>query len=121
MKALSTRGRIVLLVILAALPALALTIYSTWDERARAQLQAVDNMRRLALQAAQRQQQIIESAKQTLAAISLNPASVQYDQKSCNAFLAELLTRSSNLCHSMGIFGADGLLICNAIPWQGKV
>jgi len=121
MKLLRTRGRIVLLVILAGLPALALTIYSTWDERARAQVQARDNMQRLALQAAQRQQQIVESAKQTLAAISLNPASVQADQKSCNAFLAELLARSSGLYHTMGIYRDDALLICNAVPWQGNV
>lgn len=52
MKVLSTRGRIILLVILAGLPALALTIYSTWDKRARAHLQAQDNMQRLATQAA---------------------------------------------------------------------
>lgn len=121
MKVLSTRDRIILLVILAGLPALALTIYSTWDERARAQVQARDNIQRLALQAAQRQQQIIESAKQTLAAISLNPASVQADQRSCNAFLAELLARSSGIYQSMGIYRDDGLLICNAIPWEGSI
>lgn len=121
MKVLSTRGRIILLVILAGLPALALTVYSTWDERARAQLQAQDNMQRLATQAAQRQQQVIENAKQTLVAIALNPASAQADQKGCNAFLAELLARSSGIYHSMGIYRADALLICNAIPWQGDI
>lgn len=121
MASLSTRGRIVLLVALAGLPALALTTYSTWDERSRLELQAQDTLRRLATQAAQRQQQVIESAKQTLAAVSLHPASALADQKSCNQFLAELQKKSSEIYHSMGIYRADAVLICNAVPWQGKV
>jgi len=121
MAALSTRGRIVLLVILAGLPALALTIYSTWDERARAQTRVRGNLPRLAIYAAQRQQLVIESAKQTLVAISLSPTSMQADPAGCNAHLAELLANSSGIYHSMGIYRADGLLICNAVPWQGNV
>lgn len=121
MPALSTRGRIVLLVALAGLPALALTAYNTWDERSRLELQALDTLHRLATQAAQRQQQVIESAKQTLAAISLHPASAMTDQESCNEFLAKLLKKSSGIYHSMGIYRADAVLVCNAVPWQGTV
>jgi HAMP domain-containing protein len=118
---LSTRGRIILLVVLAALPALALTVYSTWDERVRSELQARDDLRRLAMLEAQRQKQIFEGARQTLAAISMVPASVRSDQARCNEFLAKLQAQSSGLYHSMGIYRADGLLLCNAIPWQGKI
>lgn len=121
MTMLSTRGRIVLLVVLAGLPALALTVYSTWDERVRSELHAEVNLQQLATQAAQRQQQVIESAQQTLAAMSLIPASVNNDQASCNKLLAELMARSSGIYHSMGIYRADALLICNAVPWQGNV
>jgi diguanylate cyclase (GGDEF)-like protein len=121
LRLLNTRGRIILLVILAALPALGLTIFSTWDERARAAVQEQDNLRRLASLAAQRQEQIIEGARQTLVAISLAPASVHDDQASCNAFLANLLAHSSGIYHSMGIYNADAVLICNAVPWQGKI
>lgn len=118
---LSTRGRIILLVVLAALPALALTVYSSWNERVRSELQARDDLRRLAKLEAQRQEQIFEGARQTLAAISMVPASVRGDQARCNEFLAKLQAQSSGLYHSMGIYRADGLLLCNAIPWQGKI
>lgn len=118
---LSTRSRIILLVILAGLPALALTVYSTWDERARLELHARSNLQQLATNAAQRQEQIIEGARQTLVAISLALAGTQDDQAQCNAYLAKLLAQSTGIYHSMGIYRADGVLICNAIPWQGNI
>ena len=46
-RTLNTRGRIVLLVVLAALPALVFTVYSTQDERTRAEAQARQELRRL--------------------------------------------------------------------------
>ncbi len=121
MAPLSTRGRIVLLVVLAGLPALALTVYSTWDERARLEMEARDNLHQLATHAAQRQEQIIEGARQTLVAISLALNGTQDDQAPCNAYLAKLLAQSSGIYHSMGIYRADAVLICNAIPWQGNI
>ena len=121
MKNLSTRSRIILLVVLAALPALGLTIYSAWDERARAQADTRDDLSRFAKLAAQQQAQIIEGAKQTLTAISLMPSAVRTDQQRCNQYLAEMLKKSSGIYHSMGIYHADGLLVCNAVPWQGKI
>lgn len=121
LRALSTRVRIVLLVVIAALPALVLTVYSTWDERVRSELQARDELQRLATNAAQRQEQIIEGARQTLVAISLASAAMHDDPVKCNAYLAKLLAQSSGIYHSMGIYRADALLICNAIPWQGRI
>lgn len=103
----STRGRIVLLVVLAALPALLLTVYSSWDERTRSESHARDNLRRLAARAAQRQEQIIEGARQTLAAISLALAGSQDDQARCYEYLAKLLAQSAGIFHSMGTYRAD--------------
>jgi hypothetical protein len=121
MTLLSTRGRIVLLVVLAALPALALTAYSTRSERARAELDDRDALRRLATLAAQRQEQIVESTRQTLAAIAPALPGARDDQARCNEYLAKLRAQSAAIYHSMGIYRADAVLICNAIPWQGKV
>jgi len=115
---LSTRTRIVLLVLLASLPTLAVTGYSTRDERARARLQAEDNLKRLATMAAQRQEQIVESARQTLVAITQAPVG---DTARCNTFLAQLHAQSNGIYHSMGIYRTDALLICNALPWQGDI
>ena len=121
MKTLNTRGRIVLLVVLAALPALAFTVYSTWDERARADAHARQELSRLVKQAALEQAQIIEGARQTLVAISLVPSFVLNDPARCSEYLAKLLELSPGIYHSMGIYGADNVLFCNALPWEGKI
>lgn len=115
---LGTRARIVALVLLAALPFLALIGYSTWDERRRAEAEARYDMTRLATIAAQRQEQIIEGARQTLVAIAQSPID---DQARCNEFLAKLLAESAGIYHTMGIYRADAILICNALPWQGEI
>ena len=94
MKTLNTRSRITLLVVAAAIPALAFTIYSSWDERKRAEVNARQELQHLATLAAQRQEQVIKGTEQTLEAIALVPSSVLFDQARCNEYLAKLLRRS---------------------------
>jgi diguanylate cyclase (GGDEF)-like protein len=118
---LNTRGRIVLLVVLTALPALVFTLYSTWDERARAEAHAGQELRRLVRLAAHQQAQIVEGARQTLVAVSLVPSIVLNDADRCNDYLAKLLAQSSGIYHSIGIYDSDHVLICNAVPWSGRV
>lgn len=121
MKTLNTRSRIILLVVLAALPALAFTVYSTWDERRRAEAHARQELSQLAKLAAQRQEQVIKGAEQTLEAIALVPSSVLFDQARCNEYLAKLLRKSLEIYQSLGIYDADDVLICNAVPWQDRI
>ena len=77
---LSMRSRIMILVLLATLPMLAVTIYGSWDERVRAIQDGRKEMQNLATLAARQQEQIIEGARQTLIAISLSPSSVRNDK-----------------------------------------
>jgi diguanylate cyclase (GGDEF)-like protein len=121
MKNLGIRARTIILVVLAALPMLAGTIYGAWDERVRAVTGARKDIQRLADLAAQHQAQVIEGAKQTLVAVSLIPTAVRNDSARCNAYLATLLAKSAGLYHSIGIYGTDGYLQCNSMPWQGQV
>jgi diguanylate cyclase (GGDEF)-like protein len=121
LKTLNIRSRIILLVVMAALPALLFTAYDSWGDRARAEAHARQELSRLVKQAALEQAQIIEGARQTLVAISLVPAFVLNDAARCNEYLAKLLEQSSGLYHSMGIYGPDNVLFCNALPWEGKV
>jgi diguanylate cyclase (GGDEF)-like protein len=118
---LNTRSRITLLVVLAALPALVFTAYSTWDERARAEEHARQELRRLVTLAAHQQAQIIEGARQTLVAISLLPFAVLNDHTRCSEYLAKLLEQSPGIYHSMGIYDAADVLVCSALPWEGKI
>jgi diguanylate cyclase (GGDEF)-like protein len=121
LRGLNTRSRIALLVVAAALPALAFTTYSTWDERARAEAQAREELTHIAKHAAQRQELVVKAAEQTLAAISLIPASVLFDRARCSNYLAKLLQGSSDIYQSMGIYTTNDVLICNAVPWQGRI
>ncbi len=121
MKNLSTRARIIILVVLAALPTLMVTVYGSWDERVRTGNEVREDMERLVKQVAQQQGDIIEGARHTLVALSLIPVEVRNDRGRCNEYLAKLLEQSSGTYHSIGIYGADGVLQCNANPWQGKV
>jgi len=121
MNVLNTRGRIIILVVLSALPALAFIVYSTWDERARAEANARQELRRLVTLAAREQAQVIEGARQTLVAISLVPSVVLNDPVRCSKYLASLLERSPGIYHSMGIYGSDNVLFCNAMEWKGTV
>jgi len=118
---LNTRSRIILLVVGAALPALAFTVYSTLDERERAETRARQELRRLVTLAAREQAQVIEGARQTLVAISLVSSVVLNDPVRCSKYLASLLERSPGIYHSMGIYGADNILFCNALEWKGTV
>ena len=103
------------------MPALAFTIYSSWDERARAEVHARRDLRQLATLAAQRQEQVIKGTEQTLEAIALVPSSVLFDQARCNEYLAKLLRRSLEIYQSLGIYDTDNVLICNAVPWRDRI
>ncbi len=121
MKTFNVRSRIILLVVLGALPALVFTAYDSWNDRARAEAHARQELSRLVKQAALEQAQIIEGARQTLVAISLVPSFVLNDPARCSQYLAKLLEQSPEVYHSMGIYGPDNVLFCNALPWEGKI
>ncbi len=118
---MNTRSRIILLVVLAALPALGFTVYSAWDERARAETHARRELGQLAKLAAQRQEQIIKGAEQTLEAIALLPTSLLLDQERCSDYLVKLLEKSSEIYHSMGLYDADNTLTCRGARSRNRV
>lgn len=122
-RSLGLRGRIALLVALAALPALALTLNSALEVRSRAEAEAREMLNGVSLHEAQVQDQVLDGARQTLVAMSLPLRAFlrRGDAAGCHAYLAELLHQARDLYHSMGIFRPDGELFCNAVPFSGPV
>jgi diguanylate cyclase (GGDEF)-like protein len=122
-RSLGLRGRVALLVGLAALPALALTLHSALEVRARAEAEAREMLNGVSLHEAQVQEQVLDGARQTLVAMSLPLRAFlrRGDAAGCHAYLAELLQQARELYHSMGIFRPDGELFCNAVPFTGTV
>jgi len=118
---LRTRTQIIILVILAALPALLLTVYHALEQRASAEAQARVEIQRLVKLAAMQQREVVEGARQMLAASSQALAALNSDPRRCTEYFADLLRKNSATYHSMGLFRADGELFCNAVTWRAKI
>ena len=101
-----------LLLILAALPALALTVYNSFDQRSSAASQARSDLVNLARIGAQQQFQIIEGAKQLLIGFSLVPADLRNERARCNDYVRQVLQKTAGLYSSMGLYGPDGEVKC---------
>lgn len=121
MAALKTRGRVVLLVILASLPALMLAAYSAVDRRAAAESTAREELRRLVKLAAMHQWQIVEGARQMMVASSQILRSLLKNKRRCTEYFANLLSQNREIYHSMGLFRQDGGLFCNSATWRDQV
>ncbi len=117
---LKTRARILLLVILAALPALLFTVYSAIERRASEERQARAELRRLVKLAAMQQWQVVEGARQMMVASSQILLTLLGDRKRCTQYFASLLAQNREMYHSMGLFRANGELLCNAATWRDK-
>jgi diguanylate cyclase (GGDEF)-like protein len=121
MKNLKTRARILALVILAALPALILTVYSAIERRGSEERQARAELVRLVRLAAMQQWQVVEGARQMMVASSQILLTLLEDKQRCTQYFASLLAQNRNSYHSMGLFGENGELFCNAATWRDKV
>ena len=115
---LKARARIFILVILAALPALLLTVYSAIERRASAEAQAREELRRLVKLAAMQQWQVVEGARQMMVASSQILPTLMGDRKRCGQYFANLLAQNREIYNSMGLFLANGELFCNAATFQ---
>ena len=121
MAKLKTRARIFVLVILAALPALLLTVYSAIERRASTENQARAELGRLVKLAAMQQWQVVEGARQMMVASSQILFTLLNDRRRCTEYFASLLAQNRETYHSMGLFRSDGQLFCNAASWRDKV
>ncbi|MBZ0168499.1 MAG: hypothetical protein K8F29_03520 [Kofleriaceae bacterium] len=103
----SVGTRLLLLTLMAIVPALGLALYTGLEHRRTAAVQAQQEALRLARIASNDHERLIEGAHQLLVALSLLPAVRTRDARACSAFFADLLkqyTRYANL----GVVEADG-------------
>jgi diguanylate cyclase (GGDEF)-like protein len=117
---LSTRARIVSLIILVALPILGLTVLNTMRERAAAYSRAGDEISRLAQVAALHQDRLVESSRQTLTALSQILPELMTDRERCTRYFANIQKSTGDRYLSMGIQSADGTPYCNALGRLSK-
>jgi len=118
---LSTRSRITLLVVLAAVPALAMSVYDAADQRTTSERDAREELARTVRLAAREQEQVIEGVRLMLATSAQFLPALQHDQSRCNAFFADLLSHNPGRYHAAGLFDQEDKLRCDSQPWKGTV
>jgi hypothetical protein len=116
----SLRTRLLLLVLLAVIPALGLTLYTNLEERQLRKAQVLEQAMRLSLFVSTDHERLIEDARQFLVTLARLPAVRDRNRAACNALFASLLTRQSSYAN-LGVIDADGEVFCSAHPMTGQV
>jgi PAS domain S-box-containing protein len=109
----SLRLRLILLVLLAVIPALGLILHTANAQRQSAARNAQESLLRLTKSTAASQRQAIEGARQLLIALSQVPAIHQLDTAACNQLLANLLKQYRSYAGFV-VADAAGRLTCSA-------
>ncbi len=116
----SLRARLVALVLLAMLPALALTLYGGLQARRTAANAATQDALRLARLVASRQEAVQEGGRQLLAAVASLPTVLINDAAVCGKALAALKPQLP-IYQNFGVINLNGEVWCSAIPLQQPV
>ena len=117
----SLQARLLLLVLLAVIPALGLTLYTNLEERKLRKAQVQEHALRLARIVSADHQRLIENARKLLASLArLSPVSDRDRAAGCNELFADLLMRHSSYAN-LGVIGADGNVFCSGVPMTDQV
>ena len=110
----SLRGRLIFVLLLAMIPALALTLYTASEERRRELAEVQDSAMRLASIIAVQEDQLLSTTRQLLVAISHYPIVTDGGSAACNAvfYIIKHFRRYSNI----GTAKLNGDVFCSAIP-----
>jgi diguanylate cyclase (GGDEF)-like protein len=119
-RARGLRARLLLLVLLAVVPALAVILYNGLQERRQAAAEARADAMALARGIATDQQRLILDTRQLLTLLSELPQVRSSAPDSCGAFLRQLLQQGSPYAN-LGLIAADGRIVCSAVPFPPGV
>jgi PAS domain S-box-containing protein len=116
----SLRTRLLVLVLVAVVPALGVLLFSAVAQR-RLQLgEAMEEAEAVATLVAEQQQRSVDAARGLLLGITQMPQMRDRDEPGCNAALAPLLERPPYFTN-MGAVAHDGTMYCSAVPRTGPV
>src|SRR5689334_20795131 len=101
------RVRLILLVLLAILPALAISIYDGFEQRSRAAAAANTEALQLVSVAASQNDQMVTQTERVLQGLSAVPAVRGSDAAACSSFMAGVL-RGQNLYANFGVIDLNG-------------
>ncbi len=116
----SLRVRLMLLVLLGAIPLLILLIYSGLELRNHVADDVQREDTQLVMKAVNEQQRLVQETRQLLSVLALVPQVQNDDIASCNSFLAKLLGETTNYVN-LGVIRPNGDLFCSGVPLQKAV
>jgi signal transduction histidine kinase len=116
----SLRTRLLLLVLLAVIPALGLTLYTNLEERQLRKAQVQEQAMRLSRLVSADHERLIEEARRLLVNLARLPAVRDRNPAGCNALFADLLSRHSSYAN-LAVADADGNVFCSALPMTRQV
>jgi signal transduction histidine kinase len=116
----SLRTRLLLLVLLAVIPALGLTLYTNLEERQLRKVQVQEQAMRLSRLVSADYERLIEAARQLLVTLAALPAVRDPNPVACKTLFAGLLERRSSYAN-LAVIDADGNVICSALPMTDQV
>ncbi|HWI57961.1 MAG TPA: cache domain-containing protein, partial [Bacillota bacterium] len=114
------RVRLMALVLIAVLPALGLIFYTAYEQRRLGIEAASQEVQRLIRLAAQRQNELIEGARQLLVTLSHHQEIIELEPNHCEQLLTELLS-IHQVYANFGIALPDGRVIISAVPLTNEV
>lgn len=109
------RARLLLLVLLALLPALGLTFYTGWEQRRQAVREVQTDALQLAEIASTDYERLIEGARQLLGGLARVPEVRTHDSRACSRLFADLLTQYRAYAN-LGAVTPKGELFCSGLP-----
>jgi len=116
----SLRTRLILLVVLATVPALGLMLWNAAEQRRAAALEAEASALRLAQIASSNQERVIEVARELLSAVAQLPLVRKRDSQGCSALFANLLKQYRGYANLVAV-EPSGKVFCSGQPLPGPV
>lgn len=116
----SLRIRLVLLVLLAMVPALGLIFYTASEQRRTTIAEAEESTLRLVRLVANNHRVVVENTRQLLKLLAQLPVIRQGKSAECNKLLANLLQQYPSYA-TLGVLDSQGKVICNALIYSGEV
>lgn len=114
----SLRHRLLLLVLLAVLPALALLVTTAWEQRRQAAVGAKEDALRLARLASGQHDRLIESSRSLLVGLAQLSDVQMHNARACSTLFADVQWRFQ-LYKNIGAIRPDGVVFCSAQKRKG--
>ena len=116
----SIRAKLVLVIVLATVPLVALLVHTYQQQGAAAEEDALDNLQRSAQVLADEEQNLIDASRELLVVLTQMPSIWRAPAEQCGALLARLQKEYRRYAN-FGVLEPNGDLYCSAIPTSGRV